>query len=89
MYLKRTIDSHLKEWADDSEHKPLLLRGARQIGKTTAVRHLAECFESFIEINFEKTPALGRIFEGGRIGRVRDRSELPLLRGASRQRQSR
>ena len=65
MYLKRTIDSYLKEWADDSEHKPLLLRGARQIGKTTAVRHLAESFESFIEINFEKTPALGRIFEGG------------------------
>ena len=51
MYLKRTIDNYLKEWAEDSEHKPLLLRGARQIGKTTAIRHLAESFESFIEIN--------------------------------------
>ena len=65
MYLKRTIDSHLQEWAEDSEHKPLLLRGARQIGKTTAIRHLAESFESFLEINFEKSPELGRIFEGG------------------------
>ena len=65
MYLKRTIDSHLQEWAEDSEHKPLLLRGARQIGKTTAIRHLAKSFESFLEINFEKSPEFGRIFEGG------------------------
>ena len=64
MYLKRTIDQHLKEWAEDSDHKPLLLRGARQIGKTTAVRHLAESFDSFIEINFEKNPSFGRIFAG-------------------------
>ena len=65
MYLKRTIDSHLQEWAEDSEHKPLLLRGARQTGKTTAIRHLAKSFESFLEINLEKSPELGRIFEGG------------------------
>ena len=63
MYMKRTIDAYLKEWADDPGHKPLLLRGARQIGKTTAIRHLAENFEFFVEINFEKDSAIGRVFD--------------------------
>ena len=64
MYLKRKIDQHLQEWASDPDHKPLLIRGARQIGKTTAVRHLAESFNSFIEINFEKNVSIGRAFAG-------------------------
>lgn len=42
MYISRTIDKPLREWADDPIRKPLLLRGARQIGKTTAIRHLGE-----------------------------------------------
>ena len=54
MYIKRTIDSALADWKNDSSHKPLLLRGARQTGKTTAVRHLAESFDHYIEINFER-----------------------------------
>ena len=64
MYLKRKIDQHLQEWASDPDHKPLLIRGARQIGKTTAVRHLAESFSSFIEINFEKNGSIGKAFDG-------------------------
>ena len=42
MYIKRKIDEALKDWKNDPSHKPLLLRGARQTGKTTAVRHLAK-----------------------------------------------
>lgn len=53
MYLKRKIDSTLSEWKKDLHHKPLLMRGARQVGKTTAVRHLAKSFESFVEVNLE------------------------------------
>ena len=64
MYLKREIDRHLEAWASESGRKPLLLRGARQIGKTTAVRHLAEKFESFIEINFEDDAAFNTVFNG-------------------------
>ena len=64
MYMKRAIDAYLEEWADDPDHKPLLLRGARQIGKTTAIRHLAERFDSFVEVNFEKDSAIGRVFNG-------------------------
>lgn len=64
MYIRRTIDKTLRDWVADPERKPLLLRGARQIGKTTAVRHLAESFESYVEINLEKSPSIGRIFDG-------------------------
>lgn len=44
MYYKRIVDKYLEEWMNDEERKPLLLRGARQVGKSTAVRHLAEKF---------------------------------------------
>lgn len=63
MYYQRIIDQHLTEWAQREEHKPLLLRGARQIGKSTAVRHLGEQFEHFVEINFEKQPTFKSLFE--------------------------
>ncbi len=38
--MKRLIDKHLVEWKKNENRKPLLLRGARQIGKTFAVRNL-------------------------------------------------
>ena len=42
--MKRIIDHFLKEWKNESERKPLLLRGARQVGKTHAVRELGTSF---------------------------------------------
>jgi hypothetical protein len=56
MYYKRIIDNYLSEWAARPSHKPILLRGARQVGKSTAVRHLGEQFKYFVEINLEKQP---------------------------------
>ena len=53
MYLKRRIDADLATWKDDPRRKPLLLRGARQVGKTRTVRELAKTFDTFVEINFE------------------------------------
>lgn len=53
MYIKRKIDDSLIDWKNDQHHKPLLMRGARQVGKTTAVRHLAEQFDTYVEINLE------------------------------------
>ena len=65
MYINRKIDKALVEWMEDPNHKPLLLRGARQIGKTTAIRHLAERFDGdFIEINFETDKRIVSIFDG-------------------------
>lgn len=61
-YFKRHIDEHLREWKDASNRKPLLIRGARQVGKSTAVRELGKTFKYFIEINLEKQPALRELF---------------------------
>jgi len=63
MYYSRIIDRYLLEWAQRKDHKPLLLRGARQTGKSTAVRHLGKQFDDYVEINFEKQPAYKTLFE--------------------------
>lgn len=62
MYFKRTIDIYLKDWADKSARKPVLLRGARQVGKSTAVRNLGKSFDYFVEINFERQPQFKELF---------------------------
>jgi len=63
MYYGRIIDRYLLEWAQRKDHKPLLLRGARQTGKSTAVKHLGEQFDGYVEINFEKQTAFKSLFE--------------------------
>lgn len=62
MYYPRFIDEHLREWADRTTHKPVLLCGARQIGKSTAVRHFGEQFPSYVEINLEREPQYKQLF---------------------------
>lgn len=62
--MKRSFDSALEEWASDPNAKPMLLRGARQVGKTYCVRTLGRRFRHFVEINFEETPEAGRFFDG-------------------------
>ena len=52
MYLRREIDKDLLEWKTDASRKPLLLRGARQVGKSSAIRELARHFDFFLEIKF-------------------------------------
>lgn len=61
-YFPRTIDLHLKAWKEDMHHKPLLLRGARQVGKSSAVRHLGATFDFFLEVNFERNPDIKQLF---------------------------
>jgi uncharacterized protein len=62
-YMKRLIDKHLKQWAESPHRKSLLLRGARQVGKTHAVRTLGEKFSNYVEINFELTPEAIALFD--------------------------
>lgn len=51
--LKRKIDDYLIEWKSSENKLPLIIKGARQIGKTNAIRHFGENnYKSFIEINF-------------------------------------
>ncbi|MDE6582514.1 MAG: AAA family ATPase [Duncaniella sp.] len=61
-YIPRLIDSQLQLWKDQPRHKPLLLRGARQVGKSSSIRHLGQKFNNFIEVNFEKRPELKEVF---------------------------
>jgi hypothetical protein len=61
--LKRLADWHLKKWKEDPYRKPLIIRGARQIGKTFSVRQFGRQFANFVEINFEKTKEVKSIFE--------------------------
>ncbi len=63
MYLQRTIDVELENWRVAPTRKPLMLRGARQVGKSSAVRQLAQKFSYFIELNFDENPQYVRIFE--------------------------
>ena len=53
-YYKRNIDDVLLQWKNSRKHKPLLLRRARQVGKSSSIRHLGEQFEFYVEINLER-----------------------------------
>ena len=61
-YYKRNIDHQLELWHQSTDHKPLLIRGARQVGKSTAVRQLGKTFKYYIELNLEKQPDLHQLF---------------------------
>ncbi|TAE35555.1 MAG: DUF4143 domain-containing protein [Sphingobacteriales bacterium] len=65
MYLERKIDKELLLWKNEVARKPLVLRGARQVGKSTAVKNLAKQFKHFIEINFDENPSYASVFENG------------------------
>lgn len=53
MYFRRKIDDFLIQWKNDPAHKPLIVKGARQIGKTESILHFAnEHYDNVIYINF-------------------------------------
>lgn len=62
-YLFRKIDTHLLQWSKEANRKPLLIRGARQVGKSYAVRHLGKQFEYFVEINLDQREDVRILFE--------------------------
>lgn len=65
--LKRKIISQLEEWKNNHFHEALLIKGARQVGKTTTVREFARAnYTHFVEINFEKDPQAKEAFSGSR-----------------------
>ncbi len=64
MIISRKIDQILIDWKAQEIRKPLLLRGARQVGKSTAVQVLSKHFEYFVEINFESQIEVHAFFKG-------------------------
>ncbi len=61
--MKRKVLQVLKEWKNSENRKVLLLRGARQVGKTYAARELGKEFSNFIEVNFEKNADIHHFFD--------------------------
>lgn len=63
LILKRSALQFLQNWLSSSLRKPLIIRGARQVGKTWLVRHLAKLSKlDLIELNLEKNPQLITLF---------------------------
>jgi uncharacterized protein len=62
--LKRSIDPALLSWENNPERLVLLVRGARQVGKTYSVRNLESTFRHILEINFEERTEAKSFFEG-------------------------
>ena len=62
--MQRFALKSLEKWRSDAEHMPLVLRGARQVGKSYLVQELGKQFEHFVEINFEEQPSAQTIFSG-------------------------
>ncbi|MDP2336916.1 MAG: AAA family ATPase [Bacteroidota bacterium] len=60
--MRRSIFNQLLNWKDSSSRKVLLLRGARQVGKTFIVRELGRTFPNFLEVNFEKDTVVAGFF---------------------------
>jgi uncharacterized protein len=76
--MKRLIDWRLATWKLGKKRKPLLLKRARQIGKTYSVRQFGKQFESFVEINFELVPKAKTIFEMAPLSIVTQAHRRPI-----------
>ena len=64
--LKRKVDSYLKDWKNNPDRKPLIIKGARQIGKTRSVEWFAsQTYKNVIEINFVEQKKYRDIFDDG------------------------
>ncbi|GJG68977.1 ATPase AAA [Prevotella lacticifex] len=64
--LRRKIDRFLEQWKADANHKPLIVRGARQIGKTESIRQFARThYANVVEINFVFQKQYKQIFSDG------------------------
>jgi predicted AAA+ superfamily ATPase len=61
--MKRYIDNQLDTWRKSTSRKSLLVRGARQVGKTYSVRNLGKSFTNFLEVNFEMEKEVHQFFQ--------------------------
>lgn len=63
--MRRKIDDYLQTWRHQPNHKPLIIGGARQVGKTYSVREFGNTYASFVEINFVTHPEYKLVFQDG------------------------
>jgi len=63
--MRRDLLQGLQDWKAAPKRKPLVLRGARQVGKTWLLREFGRlCFEQIVYLNFEEDPSVGDLFAG-------------------------
>jgi len=61
--MKRKFTEYLKQWGLSTHRKPLIVRGARQVGKTYTIREFGiEMYDNLVEVNFEETPEIRKFF---------------------------
>ncbi|MGL4630388.1 MAG: ATP-binding protein [Leadbetterella sp.] len=63
MYIEREVEEELEKWRISDNRKPLLIRGARQVGKSSTIRNFGKKFTHFVEINFDANMEYGKVFE--------------------------
>ena len=64
--LRRKVDNYLIEWKNNESRMPLIIKGARQIGKTESIRNFGNNnYKSFVEINFILQKQYKDIFNDG------------------------
>ena len=69
--MKRDITQFLKEWKQREERSPLILRGARQVGKTYIIEEFAKTeFKNCLKINLEERPELKKLFIDNDVKRI-------------------
>ena len=62
--MRRFIDDQLEQWQSSIRRKPLILRGARQVGKTWSLKEFGKkCFESVALVDLERNPSMRRLFD--------------------------
>lgn len=61
--MKRLAIERLRQWKESSDRKPLIIRGARQVGKTTLVNQFAEEFDCYLYLNLDRTRDLNLFLE--------------------------
>ncbi|MFA6013184.1 MAG: AAA family ATPase [Desulfobacteraceae bacterium] len=77
--MKRYIDDDLTRWKNGTRRKPLILRGARQVGKTWTLKEFGKKnFDSVAVVDLERNPALRRVFDGD-LSAVRICADLEVL----------
>ena len=63
--MKRLVESQILSWIGSKRRKPLIIRGARQVGKTWLVEEFAaRQFPAFVKVDFEERGDLHFLFEG-------------------------
>lgn len=66
MYLRRKIDSFLQNWKENPNRLPLIVKGARQVGKTEAILHFAEKnYKNIVYINFVTDDKFKQVIQEG------------------------